>query len=327
MKRTIISLILVSFSLLSSAQTVVGIIVNQKNEPLPATIIRQTNHPENIAVSNLNGKFTIDLISSKDILLSFSNLGYLTRTLELSRQDINDTINVILLPGSDAQVESLKLTKKLRLTSIFTNFGYNVRGINFGDFTEFTDRQIEVLNKNSHYFSFELASYIKNIYTAIDYGISPLNREMSEVYRHLSNSNTLTFNTGYGFGFTKNNRYVLTPYIGFNRLCITESVVPVATTITLEDYLKQGYMNIQIAQYTGNVGFDFMIKLVNFGRFNRRSLNISAGAAYTFKLHSTPYIYSTATKITTDSKLSVFPIYAKVGLVYMIDFSRKGSGK
>ncbi len=327
MKKLIIPLVFIMFSLISSAETVVGIVTNQNNEPIPATIIRQIHNHNNTVVSNLNGEFAIDLIECKEIILSFSNLGYLTRTIKLSTEEVKDTIKVILQNGDEAKIESESISRKLRLTSIFTNLGYNSRGVNFKRFTEFTDKQIDILNKNKHYCYFGLASYIKNFYTEISYGMSPLYKEVGEHYRHMSNGTTLTFNTGYGFGFTQNNRYILTPYIGVNRLCITETVAPLSTVITLEDYLKQGYMNIKITQYTGNVGCDFMMKLVNFGRFNRRSLNISAGAAYTFKLHSTPYIYSTATKITTDSKLSVFPIYAKVGLVYMIDFSRKSSGK
>ena len=69
-------------------------------------------------------------------------------------------------------------------------------------------------------------------------------------------------------------------------------------------------------QYIGTIGCDFTFKLCSTKANHRQGLYLSLGADYQYKMNSTLYISSTSTKITTNSKINIFPLTANISLNY-----------
>lgn len=315
--QIILSVIFLLFSSSIAGETINGIIKNQNGEPMSAVVIEQ-NETDNYALSNLDGKFTLDIKPMKRISLSFHFVGYFTRTIDLSPNSLSDTINITMLPGDDEIAKKHTFSFKNNISGFAINIGYQYMHSKFDRFSELTSNQILKLNDNSHYAEIGISGYIHNVYAKIGFGLTPLKRTDVPNYRHLNDSYTISFKLGYGFNILKDNILIITPYLGVNHLLYNEYIAPSNNNISLEEYLRQGYVDYNILQYTGNIGIDFSVKLFSLGTQKRQGIYLNAGAAYNGKLNNHPYISARATRITTSSTIKTSPVTAHLSVIYLI---------
>lgn len=323
MKHLLCIISTLTLSIVASATTICGIVSNESGQPMSAVIIEQKN-TERYAISDLDGTFCIETDNSKRVSLSFKFIGYFTRTIDIPETMHSDTIKVTMLPGDDYVAYKHTIDYKNHIGGFALHLGYAYHDVKFGQFYELAPSQIYMLNKNSHYVIFGLSGYVRNIYGKVDFGVSPLRKTTNDMYRHLTQTYTVSAQLGYGFNVLKRHTIIITPYIGINHQAYNEYVAPRNESISFEDYLKHGYVDYTILQYTGSVGLNVSFRLLRFGPKKRQGLFISGGAEYNFKMHKHPYLFTRSTNIHTNSLLTIAPFSAHVALQWMIFTKQTG---
>ena len=324
MRNLIILSILLLFSLSLNCKEVCGFIKDREGLPISAVIIEQ-NNTDIYTISDINGYFSIDLIPQKKIILRFKYIGYYTKEITINKE-FNDTIYLTMMPGNDSDAAQYSTYHRSHVGGFGLYFGYKFSQSKFNNFTEFTTSQINQLNKNIHYIDFGLEGYIYNFLINLDFGVTPLQKATTDKFRHMTDSYIVSFNIGYGFNVAPKRSVIITPHIGVNHLAFREYVAPLDKKIPLSSYLEMGYMDINMLQYIGTIGCDFTFKLCSTKANHRQGLYLSLGADYQYKMNSTPYISSTSTKITTNSKINIFPLIANISLNYYF-FTKQKSWK
>lgn len=310
-------------STVSHAKLICGTVTDENGMPMSAVIIEQ-EHTEKYAISDLDGSFCIETDDTKRISLCFRFIGYFTRRIDVSEDVKNDTIKITMLPGNDNAAHKFTMDYKNHIGGFALHFGYDFHKSLFDQFTELSPTQIKQLNNNAHYVCLGLSAYIRNIYAKLDFGISPLRKTVNDLYRHLTESYTISAQIGYGFNLLKDRAIILTPYIGINHLSYNEYVAPRNHSISFEDYLKNGYVDYSILQYTGSVGINLSFRILRFGYRKQQGIYISGGADYNFKMHKHPYMFTRATDIYSNSLLTTSPFNAHITLQWMIFTKQSG---
>lgn len=314
MRSIIITFILFFICFSLYGKEINGFIKDREGNPISAVIIEQKN-TDTYSISDINGFFSIEINPQKKIILRFKYIGYYTKEITIDN-DFNDTIYLTMIPGIDSQAAEYSAYHRSHVGGFGLYFGYKFTQSSFKAFEEFTPSQIKLLNDNIHYINFGFEGYIYNFLINLNFGITPLKKATTESFRHMTNSYIVSFNLGYGFNVAPKRTVIITPHIGINHLNFSEYVAPLDKKIPLSSYLEKGYMDLDILQYTGTIGCDFSFKLCSTKENQKQGLYVTLGANYQYKINSTPYISSKLTKITTNSKINVYPLSANISLKY-----------
>ncbi len=315
----ILLLCLLSPSLLRAYEKlpfVMGKVYDEQGRPMSAVIIEQVG-TESYAVTARDGWFNLNLEPRRHPKITIRFIGYHTLTL-----DVEDTDSMVIrmIPLSEEYHERDPLG--LPAINGFSLFlGYDFFGASFDNYSEMPVTFIEQLNRHNHNAYFGLSATVRNVYVQLGFGVNPMRRYIAETHRSLTDSYHITFNVGYTFGLYKTNVIMVTPYIGINHLSYQHYLAPVEKDITLDEYLKQGYMNLYMLQYVGRIGGIFDFKLWQIGQ-TRHNLYASIGVGYNFKLHRRAHISSVSTKIKSDNGMKVFPLYLECSIRWMLTGKR-----
>ncbi len=105
--RTLFLFSLLLFSFMGLSQTKIkGIITNTKGEPIFATNVYLKSDPQNGTITNFDGKFVLNLSSSKDTLL-VTFIGYKTKEIKIDTIDFSKPLNIILEENTQSLNEVL----------------------------------------------------------------------------------------------------------------------------------------------------------------------------------------------------------------------------
>jgi hypothetical protein len=94
----LILLLQISVSALSQQNKLTGKIINEKNEPLSGVSIAQENGTG--TTSDIDGNFSVSFIAGKKFNLSFSAVGYVSKTVEVNAEGLQGELIVTLAANS-----------------------------------------------------------------------------------------------------------------------------------------------------------------------------------------------------------------------------------
>lgn len=295
---------------------VMGKVYDEQGRPMSAVIVEQVGTSA-YAVTARDGWFNLSLEPRRRPKISIRFIGYHTLTLDVEDTD-SMVIHMIPLSEEYSEQDPLGLPA---VNGFSLYLGYSFFGATFDGYTEMPISFIEQFNRHRHNASFGLSATLRNVYVQLGFGVNPMRRYMAETYRSLTDSYHITFNVGYTLGLYRTNVIMFTPYIGVTHLSYQHYLAPLEKHISLDEYLKQGYMNLYMLQYVGRLGGTFDFKLWQIGR-TRHNLYASLGIGYNFKLHRRAHISSVSTKIKSDNGMRIYPLYLEASVRWMLTGKR-----
>ncbi|WP_288956369.1 TonB-dependent receptor [uncultured Polaribacter sp.] len=127
MKRLILLIVVLIYTINSSGQTLKGRILDVFNEPIEnAYVVNNINN--NHTHTNENGNFTLENVSVKDTLL-ISILGYQKRKIVITKKDLTNRITIVLTTKT-FQLEEMVLRKEINALQTISKIDLKVNPVN-----------------------------------------------------------------------------------------------------------------------------------------------------------------------------------------------------
>ena len=263
----------------------------------------------------LDGSYRILLPQEKSYVLTFSYIG-----MDEQKVIISETTKlplIIKLKDSglktDIEMQNYYINSKIRSFQ----FLFNIESFDadFKEFSEFSQNDITLFNDISYLANIGIGGYYDNIYGSFLYGsdaVSNIN-EIDSIKTSIE-LHKIMFSFGYAFP-SAHRRFILTPYISFQRLAFKYFTFEDKEKVSLIKYLQSQYYNINFIQYFGIIGADFEVKL-----FTLKDLYLycpfyfTLGTGYLLKFSKKPRIKATNNILNSQSNIIYKNVFFQIGM-------------
>lgn len=306
-KHFLIGLLLLSqLTILAQEKVIIGNITDSIGKPLVGVSICQVN-TNNCTNSDYNGLFRLLIDERYSAQLKIAHIGYKTQTF-FNLDTIPDLLRVKMIIDTTSD-EFIYVKNSQNYPNRKLKYGFiSFMQVDFilNDFEDFRpllkDYNVDLMNKSSGIFSFELAGTYKRYYAGFNWGFrndSDYNQDSLDI-----KFNAKQFGLHFGYNLLNTKRLLFTPKVAikWNRYRLLNNDKD--NKIPIDQYVSERDLDLRFNQMIGFIGFNLSYKIYKFNLFaDYWTFGIYGG--YAFKLHDKPWIYSRGNRLTSNGKIGI----------------------
>ena len=292
--------LLAELNIFSQEMIISGNIIDENNEVMPGVSICSENR-NYCCASDYYGNFRL-VTDRKTEKLFVSFVGYETIVIE-QIDTISEPLTIVLKEsamGIDSPINSpigVGFGVMMGLRCDFINLSFDEFESILGKYnTDVLNRQIGTAN-------FDIAFNYNRLHTGFGLGFSNNYHDDNDTLKiDLRNSQYALF---FGYHLVNSRRWLLTPQfaVKWYRFRLINGAED--HKIPMEQYMSEKTLDVRMNQLTGFAGLHISYKFNLINTFFPPLWTVGLYGGYIFKVNNTPWIYSTANRLTTNREIDL----------------------
>ena len=290
-------ILLVELNLFSQNTVISGKVVDDNNEVMPGASIC-TDNSKKYSISDFNGEFRLET-GKKTNTISVSFIGYETVVIE--------QIDTISKPLTIVMKESVWIDSPTQSPigmgfGVTMGFRCDITNFSFDGFESILGKyNTDVLNHQVGTANFDIACNFNRLHAGFGLGFST-NYDDDTLKIDLRNSQYALF---FGYHLVNSSRWLVTPQLSFKWYRFRLINGDKDRKIPMEQYLSEKTLDVRMNQLTGFAGLHISYKFNFLNTYSPPLWTVGLYGGYIFKINNTPWIYSTANRLTTNREIGL----------------------